>query len=42
MTLEERIEQALAEVRPYLESDGGGAPAWPADALRELPDYAGL
>jgi Fe-S cluster biogenesis protein NfuA len=24
MTLEQRIEQALAEVRPYLESDGGG------------------
>ena len=24
MTLEERIERALSEVRPYLESDGGG------------------
>jgi len=24
MTLEQRIERALAEVRPYLESDGGG------------------
>ena len=24
MTLEDRIEKALAEVRPFLESDGGG------------------